>query len=144
VLVIVVFPSALPYRLGNGPLTVLLAGAAGVLLNLITVFTATPTILTGHACTLSRLIGGAVVIGGVIITDAPSFHRRTTSQEQAAAQLELEIARERVTDSVAERRATGKDLGGLRRTLTDAQIRTLLRRVGGSARSGQTGAGRLL
>jgi drug/metabolite transporter (DMT)-like permease len=53
VLFIVVFPSALSYLLWNGLLAVLPAGGAGVLLNLITVFTTTPTILTGHACTLS-------------------------------------------------------------------------------------------
>lgn len=32
----------------------------------------------------------------------------------ALAQMELEIKRERITDSVAKRRAAGKDLGGRR------------------------------
>lgn len=41
----------------------------------------------------------------------------------ALAQMELEIKRERVTDSVTKRRAAGKDLGGRRRTFTDSQIR---------------------
>ena len=40
----------------------------------------------------------------------------------ALAQMELEIKRERITDSVAKRRAAGKDLGGRPRTFTDSQI----------------------
>lgn len=42
----------------------------------------------------------------------------------ALAQMELEIKRERITDSVNKRRATGGDLGGRRPTFTDSQIRT--------------------
>ena len=45
----------------------------------------------------------------------------------ALAQMELEIKRERITDSVAKRRAAGKDLGGRRQTFTDSQIRNALR-----------------
>ncbi|MEX5257678.1 recombinase family protein [Kocuria arenosa] len=45
----------------------------------------------------------------------------------ALAQMELEIKRERITDSVAKRRAAGKDLGGRRPTFTDSQIRNALR-----------------
>ena len=41
----------------------------------------------------------------------------------ATAPMELEIERERVTGSVAERRAAGKDLGGRRPTFPDSQIR---------------------
>lgn len=40
----------------------------------------------------------------------------------ALAQMELELKRERITDSVAKRRAAGKDLGGRRRAFTDSQI----------------------
>lgn len=40
----------------------------------------------------------------------------------ALAQMELEIKRERITDSVAKRRAAGRDLGGRRPTFTDSQI----------------------
>ncbi|MEX5299518.1 recombinase family protein [Kocuria sp. CPCC 205292] len=47
----------------------------------------------------------------------------------ALAQMELEIKRERVTDSVAKRRAAGKDLGGRRQTFTDSQIRNAVRLV---------------
>ena len=42
----------------------------------------------------------------------------------ALAQMELEIKRERITDSVTKRRATGGDLGGRRPTFTESQIRT--------------------
>lgn len=41
----------------------------------------------------------------------------------ALAQMELDIKRERIIDSVVKRRAASKDLGGLRRILTDRQIR---------------------
>ncbi|GGG67619.1 hypothetical protein GCM10011374_34930 [Kocuria dechangensis] len=47
----------------------------------------------------------------------------------ALAQMELEIKRERITDSVAKRRAAGKDLGGRRPTFTDFQIRNALRLI---------------
>lgn len=42
----------------------------------------------------------------------------------ALAQMELEIKRERLTDSVAKLRTTGGDLGGRRPTFTESQIRT--------------------
>lgn len=45
----------------------------------------------------------------------------------ALAQMELEIKRERITVSVAEQRAAGKDLGGGRQTFTDSQIHNALR-----------------
>jgi DNA invertase Pin-like site-specific DNA recombinase len=47
----------------------------------------------------------------------------------ALAQMGLEIKRERITDSVAKRRAAGKDLGGRRPTFTDSQIRNALRLI---------------
>jgi DNA invertase Pin-like site-specific DNA recombinase len=47
----------------------------------------------------------------------------------ALAQMELEIKRERITDSVAKCRAAGKDLGGRRPTFTDSQIRNALRLI---------------
>ena len=47
----------------------------------------------------------------------------------ALAQMELEIKRERITDSVAKRRAAGKYLGGRRPVFTDSQIRNALRLV---------------
>ncbi|GGG69603.1 hypothetical protein GCM10011374_37570 [Kocuria dechangensis] len=55
----------------------------------------------------------------------------------ALARMELEIERERITDSVAPRRATGKDLGGRRPTFTDSQIRKTFRRTASSGRAGR-------
>jgi DNA invertase Pin-like site-specific DNA recombinase len=49
----------------------------------------------------------------------------------ALAQMEHEIKRERVTDSISKRRAAGKDLGGRPRRLTDSQIRSAVRLVEG-------------
>jgi len=47
----------------------------------------------------------------------------------ALAQVELEIKREPITDSMATRRSAGKDLGGRRPTCTDSPIRNALRLV---------------
>jgi DNA invertase Pin-like site-specific DNA recombinase len=55
----------------------------------------------------------------------------------ALAQMELEITRERITDSVAKRRAAGKDLGGRRQTFTDSQIRNALRFIEAGAPAAQ-------
>jgi DNA invertase Pin-like site-specific DNA recombinase len=48
----------------------------------------------------------------------------------ALAQMELDVKRERVGDSVSKRRAAGKDLGGRRKTFTDSQIRSAAMLVG--------------
>lgn len=42
----------------------------------------------------------------------------------ALAQMELDIKRERITDSVAKRRASGQDLGGRPQAFTESQIRS--------------------
>lgn len=47
----------------------------------------------------------------------------------ALAQMELEIKRERITDSVSKRRATGQDLGGRRPTFTDSQVENARRLI---------------
>lgn len=47
----------------------------------------------------------------------------------ALAQMELEIKRERITDSVVKRRAAGRDLGGRRPTFTDSQIENARRLI---------------
>lgn len=44
-------------------------------------------------------------------------------------QMEHEIKRERVTDSISKRREAGKDLGGWPRRVTDSQIRSAVRLV---------------
>jgi DNA invertase Pin-like site-specific DNA recombinase len=45
------------------------------------------------------------------------------------AQMEHEINRERVTDSISKRREAGKDLGGRPRRVTESQIRSAVRLV---------------
>lgn len=47
----------------------------------------------------------------------------------ALAQMEHEIKRERINDSISKRREAGKDLGGWPRRITDSQIRAALRLV---------------
>jgi DNA invertase Pin-like site-specific DNA recombinase len=47
----------------------------------------------------------------------------------ALAQMELEIKRERITDSVVKRRAAGRDLGGRRERFTDSQINNARRLI---------------
>lgn len=44
-------------------------------------------------------------------------------------QMEHEIKRERVTDSISKRREAGKDLDGWPRRVTDSQIRSAVRLV---------------
>ncbi|KRE89970.1 multidrug transporter [Arthrobacter sp. Soil764] len=81
-LFIAVFPSVLSYLLWNRALTILPASGAGVFLNLITVFTAILTILAGHVHTTAQLVGGAIVIGGVVIANAPNFRRQKAREAQ--------------------------------------------------------------
>src|SRR5699024_940207 len=63
--------------------------------------------------------------GGEVDTSTPMGSMVFTVMA-ALAQMELDIKRERITDSVAKRRAAGKDLGGRRRAFTDDQIRNAL------------------
>ena len=49
----------------------------------------------------------------------------------ALAQMEHDIKRERVTDSISKRREAGKDLGGRPRRVTNSQIRSAVRLVEG-------------
>ncbi|SFN53500.1 Threonine/homoserine efflux transporter RhtA [Pseudonocardia ammonioxydans] len=67
-LFIAVFPSVLSYLLWNRALRVLPAGSAGVYLNLITVFTAMFTVLTGQPYSAAQVVGGMIVIVGVVGT----------------------------------------------------------------------------
>ncbi|NMR32378.1 recombinase family protein [Crystallibacter degradans] len=55
----------------------------------------------------------------------------------ALAQMEHEIKRERVTDSIAKRREAGMDLGGRPRRVTDSQIRSAVRLVEGGEPAAQ-------
>ena len=47
----------------------------------------------------------------------------------ALAQMELEIKRERITDSVSKRRAAGKNLGGRKQQFTPSQIQNAQRLI---------------
>ena len=49
----------------------------------------------------------------------------------ALTQMEHDIKRERVTDSISKRREAGKDLGGRPRRVTNSQIRSAVRLVEG-------------
>lgn len=55
----------------------------------------------------------------------------------ALAQMELEIKRERVNDSVSKRRQAGKDLGGRRPIFTESQIRTAKKLIDGGEPASQ-------
>jgi DNA invertase Pin-like site-specific DNA recombinase len=66
--------------------------------------------------------------GGNVDTSTPMGSMVFTVMA-APAQMELEINRERVTDSVTKRRAAGRDLGGRRETFTNSQIRNAARLI---------------
>lgn len=66
--------------------------------------------------------------GGEVDTATPMGSMLFTVMA-ALAQMEHEIKRERITDSIAKRRAAGMDLGGRPRRITDSQIRNAIRLV---------------
>jgi DNA invertase Pin-like site-specific DNA recombinase len=68
--------------------------------------------------------------GGDVDTSTPMGSMLFTIMA-ALAQMEYEIKRERVTDSISKRREAGKDLGGRPRRVTDSQIRSAVRLVEG-------------
>lgn len=75
-------------------------------------------------------------LGGGDVDAATPMGSMLFTVTAALAQMEREIERERITGSVARRRAAGKDLGGHRRTFTDSRIRNALRLIdGGESRS---------
>lgn len=55
----------------------------------------------------------------------------------ALGQMEYEIKRERVVDSITKRREAGKDLGGRPRVITDSQIRNARRLIEGGETAAQ-------
>jgi DNA invertase Pin-like site-specific DNA recombinase len=63
--------------------------------------------------------------GGDVDTSTPMGAMVFTVMS-ALAQMELDIKRERITDSVAKRRTAGGDLGGRPKTVSDRQIRNAL------------------
>lgn len=66
--------------------------------------------------------------GGDVDTSTPMGGMVFTVMS-ALAQMELEIKRERITDSVSKRRAAGRDLGGRRERFTDSQIENARRLI---------------
>lgn len=68
--------------------------------------------------------------GGAVDTATPTGSMLFTIMA-ALAQMEHEIKRERVTDSINKRREAGQDLGGRPRRITDSQIRSALRLIEG-------------
>jgi DNA invertase Pin-like site-specific DNA recombinase len=66
--------------------------------------------------------------GGDVDTNTPMGGMVFTVMA-ALAQMELEIKRERIGDSVSKRRAAGKDLGGRKAQFTESQIRNAARLV---------------
>lgn len=66
--------------------------------------------------------------GGDVDTSTPMGSMLFTIMA-ALAQMEHEIKRERVVDSISKRRAAGMDLGGRPQRITDSKIRNALRLV---------------
>jgi len=74
--------------------------------------------------------------GGDVDTSTPMGSMLFTIMA-ALAQMEHEIKRERVIDSISKRRAAGGDLGGRPQKITDSQIRNALRLVEGGEPAAQ-------
>lgn len=68
-------------------------------------------------------------LGGGDVDTATPMRSMLFTIMAALAQMEHDIKRERVTGSIAKRRAAGLDLGGRPRRITDSQIRNALRLV---------------
>ena len=66
--------------------------------------------------------------GGDVDTSTPMGSMLFTVMA-ALAQMEHQIKRERIVDSISKRRIAGKDLGGRRQRVTDSQIRNALHLV---------------
>ena len=74
--------------------------------------------------------------GGDVNTSTPMGSMLFTVMA-APAQMEHDIKRERIIDSISKRRAAGKDLGGRPRRVTDSQIRSAVRLVDGGEPAAQ-------
>lgn len=76
-LFIAILPSVGSYILWNYAMAALTPSKGGVFLNMVTVFTAVITIIWGKPFTGIELIGGAIVIIGVLITNGRALLRRS-------------------------------------------------------------------
>jgi len=74
--------------------------------------------------------------GGDVDTETPMGSMVFTVMA-ALAQMEHEIKRERITDSIEKRRAAGLNLGGRPQRITDSQIRNAFRLVEGGEPAAQ-------
>ena len=74
--------------------------------------------------------------GGNVDTSTPMGSMLFTIMA-ALAQMEHDIKRERIVDSIAKRREAGRDLGGRPRRVTDSQIRSALRLIQGGEPTAQ-------
>jgi len=70
------FPSVLSYLLWNRALAVIPPAVGGVFLNLITVYTATFTIITGKPLIAAQIIGGSIIIAGVVLASLANPTKR--------------------------------------------------------------------
>jgi len=68
-------------------------------------------------------------LGGGDVDTATPMGSMVFTVMAALAQMELQIKRERITDSVSKRRAAGKDLGGRRQAFTASQIANAARLI---------------
>lgn len=90
---------------------------------------------TSNMLDLSKqlLDGGAALrvlnLGGGDVDTATPMGSMVFTVMAALAQMELEIKRERINDSVAKRKAAGKDLGGRRPTITESQVQSAKRLI---------------
>lgn len=74
--------------------------------------------------------------GGDVDTSTPMGSMLFTIMA-ALAQMEHDIKRERIVDSISKRREAGKDLGGRPQRITDSQIRNAIRLVEGGEPAAQ-------
>ena len=68
-------------------------------------------------------------LGGGDIDTATPMGSMVFTVMAALAEMELQIKKERITDSVSKRRAAGKDLGGRRQAFTTSQIANAARLI---------------
>ncbi|MCO4253603.1 recombinase family protein [Pseudarthrobacter raffinosi] len=76
-------------------------------------------------------------LGGGDVDTATPMGSMLFTVMAALAQMEHDIKRERVTDSISKRREAGKDLGGRPRRVTESQIRSAVRLVKGGEPAAQ-------
>lgn len=90
---------------------------------------------TGNMLELATMLRGRRIglrvlnLGGGDVDTSTPMGGMIFTVMAALAQMELEIKRERIADSVSKRRAAGRDLGGRRERFTDSQIENARRLI---------------